>query len=71
MNIEYIVETLTRQTILEKLHVGASALSNAEQRGLFPASWFSDIKELCEPHDIDAPETLFAFKKTKREAEAA
>lgn len=61
-NARHIADTLTQRAIAQRLGLGVTAVNNAVKRGVFPASWFPVVREMCREADIDCPETAFNFK---------
>ncbi|QDP64874.1 MAG: hypothetical protein Unbinned5081contig1001_31 [Prokaryotic dsDNA virus sp.] len=57
-----IAQQIGRKEISEALGVGIKAISNACVAGSFPASWYAEIKALCDERGIDCPLCAFNFK---------
>ena len=57
-----ICDNLGRKNIAERLGVGPTSVSNASVAGVFPASWYLVVKEMCDEVGIECPVESFSFK---------
>lgn len=44
-----------------RLGVKVTAISNAVVVEKMPAKWFLVVREMCDEHGLDCPESLFSF----------
>lgn len=68
--VSEICETVGRDAIMQRLGVKKSAVSNAVIAGQFPASWYAEVRALCEGAQIDCPIDAFGFKSEKQSGAA-
>lgn len=57
-----VADTLGRAVIAQRVGVGLTTVSAAVTEGVFPASWYLEMKALGAEKGIDIPDTLFRFK---------
>jgi hypothetical protein len=56
-----ICDALGRKRIAERVGRRPTAVSNAASEGVFPASWYLAISEMCAEAGIACPARLFSF----------
>ena len=61
-NVEAIYEKVGRDTLMRRLGVSKSAMTNALAAGRFPAAWFQIVRDACRELGADCSEKLFTFK---------
>lgn len=57
-----VANALGRAAIAQRVGVGLTTVSAAVTEGLFPASWYLEMKSLGAEKGVDIPDTLFRFK---------
>jgi hypothetical protein len=55
-------DAVGRKNLAKAVGVGAPAVSNAVERGVFPASWYEVGRALAIEADVDCPPELFGQK---------
>jgi hypothetical protein len=60
-DVEKICDTVGRNVIAKHLGVGGTAISNALDKGVFPARWFVVMAALCKDAGVDCPFEAFSF----------
>jgi hypothetical protein len=60
---EQFADAVGRSVLARSVGVGLSAVSNAIERGKFPASWYEAGKELAASVNVECPPGLFGQKK--------
>ncbi len=69
-SVTKILESVPHNAICDRLAVKERSIRLAKERGVFPASWFSEMKKLCVEHGVDCPQGVFNWK-APREAKRA
>lgn len=59
--VRRFVREVGREVLAERLGVGLSAVSNAEQRDTFPCSWAHVVADLCATRGLFVPISAFSF----------
>ncbi|MCB1351583.1 MAG: hypothetical protein KDK03_02470 [Rhodobacteraceae bacterium] len=62
-----ICDAVGRQKIAERIQRGRSAVSNAAVVGRFPASWYLEVKALCDEVGVECPLSAFGFLEVSNE----
>lgn len=62
-----VCDALGRKAISSAVGRGLTAVSNAAAEGIFPASWYPIIKQMCSDAGIDCPMSLFKFVRQATE----
>lgn len=56
-----VCDALGRKHIAQRVGRRTTAVSNAASEGVFPASWYIAIREMCDSAGIACPDRLFSF----------
>ena len=62
--IHHIIDTLGSEEIASRFDVSSHMIRHARSSGVFPASWYADMKAWCEDVGIPCPMSLFNWKAT-------
>ena len=65
--VQKICDEVGRKRIAEKLGLGKAAIGNAVRDGVFPPSWYMEVKQLCDVDGIDCPLEAFNFRSLSNE----
>lgn len=57
-----ITDALGSEAICRRLGIGPHSVRYARTEGLFPASWYGPLREMCEAAGIDCPMDAFNWK---------
>lgn len=57
-----ITDALDPEEVCARLDVKPRSLRLARERGVFPASWYLPLREICEARNIECPESVFNWK---------
>lgn len=57
-----ITDKLPVDEVCARLNVKPRSIRLARERGVFPASWFLPLRDICAAHEIECPEELFNWK---------
>lgn len=57
-----ITDKLDAHLVQSRLGVGHRSIRLARERGVFPASWYPVIADLCDEAGLDCPRDAFTFK---------
>lgn len=57
-----ILDAIGDAEIADALGVSLSAVRSARWKGIFPALWYSVIREMCHARGLACPEGAFNFK---------
>lgn len=57
-----VANALGRAAIAQRVGVGLTTVNAAVTEGLFPASWYLELKALGEEKGVAVPDALFRFK---------
>ena len=60
--VKEITDALHSNEVCEALGVKERSVRAARQAGVFPSSWYVQIKSMCDAVGIDCPESAFSFK---------
>ena len=71
LSISDIFNALGRTKLSQLLGVVPSALSNAENAGIMPASWYAAVSDLAREKGVDCPRELFNFKQARTESKVS
>ncbi len=61
-HVRNIAARLTYASIADRVSVSPAAVSMQISKGMFPASWYVEIKKMCEAEGIECPVNAFNFK---------
>ena len=62
MNTKLFADIVGRQALAKAVGVSTAAVTNAIERGTFPASWYEEGRRLALIHRIEAPPAMFNQK---------
>lgn len=70
-NTKSIVKAIGSATIEKACDVSEYSVRAAKRKGIFPASWFVVLDDLCHDAGIECPRTIFNFKALPHKEGAA
>ncbi len=59
----HIIDSLGAEIFEERFGVGSHSIRNYRTTGIFPASLFDGVEELCREKGIPCPRDAFGWKK--------
>ncbi|WP_109464387.1 helix-turn-helix domain-containing protein [Albibacillus kandeliae] len=65
--VKAICDGVGRKELADRLGVGKASITNALREGAFPASWYMEVKALCDASGLDCPLEAFNFRSSANE----
>lgn len=62
ITVHDITDSVPTSAICERFGVKHRSIRLARERGVFPASWYRGMKQLCKTHGADFSDDLFNWK---------
>ncbi len=62
ITVHEVTDKVPSDAICKRFDVKERSIRLARERGVFPASWYRGIKELCEAHGVGFSDDLFNWK---------
>lgn len=70
-SVHHITKTLTPEAIMERLGVSFHMIRHARTTGAFPASWYRQMKDMCDEVGIPCPLTAFNWRPSANQVGSA
>lgn len=65
-SVHHILDTLGAAEVAARMEVSSHMIRHARTTGLFPASWYADLKSMCDVVGIPCPLAAFNWRSANK-----